>query len=276
MAYVVGALLIGVGLAHGVVWLIVGGSAVGPLSIRKPTTFGISFGITVIGLTWVSQFLALGQRTRRITLTVLAATCALEVFWVSLQHARGVMSHFNNATPLDSDMFKAAGATIACTVVVIAFFAFRAYATCTAPPAMALAIRIGVSILLVSMAAGVWMIVRGSAFDLDPDTVGSAGSIKLVHAVGMHAVQILPALAWVSSFGSSSERTRRNLVAVAGGGYALMVGLLAVLALLGTAFTAAGFVGAAAEVVAVGCLIFAWTAAIISLRRHRVAVPLRS
>lgn len=274
-AYVVGALLIGVGLAHGVVWLIVGGSAVGPLSIRKPTTFGISFGLTVIGLTWVSQFLGLKPRTQRLSLALLVVTCALEVAWVSMQHARGVLSHFNNSTELDGDLFKVAGGVIAFTVLVIAFYAVRSFTTMSAPPALALAIRIGLLILLASMAAGAWMIVRGTAFDAPPDTLGPAGNIKLVHAIGMHAIQILPALAWVLSFGSFSERSRRNLVAVAGGGYALMVGLTAVLALLGTAVTTPGFVGAVAGFVAVVSMIGAWLAAIVSLRSRRSALRAR-
>jgi hypothetical protein len=269
-AYVVGALLVGVGLAHGVVWLMVGGSAVGPLSIRKPTTFGISFGLTVIGLTWVSQFLRLGQRTQRLSLAVLSVTCALEVLWVSVQHARGVMSHFNDSTPLDDTMFKVAGVAVAFTVLVIAFYAVRSFATNSAPPALALAIQIGLLILLVSMVAGLWMILRGTAFDETPDTNGAAGNIKLVHAVGMHAVQLLPALAWVLSFGSFSERSQRNLVAIAGGGYALMVGLTAVLALLGTAVTAPGFLGAVVGLAAVVSMTAAWVTALVSLRS---AVP---
>jgi hypothetical protein len=213
----------------------------------------------------VSQFLSLGDRMLRVTLTLFAAACAIELGWVSLQHARGVMSHFNDSTPLDNGLFLGAGATVAVAVLIIAFYAFRSFTSSTAPPALTLAIRIGLVILLVSMAAGLWMILRGTD-DLPPDTVGAAGSIKLLHAVGMHALQFLPALAWVSSFGSFSERTRRNLVALAGGGYVLMVGLAAVLALLGTAVTAAGVLGTAAELVALICMIAAWGAGLLSLR----------
>ena len=43
LAYVVGARLILVGLAHAAIWAVVGGWAAGALSWRKPTAFGISF-----------------------------------------------------------------------------------------------------------------------------------------------------------------------------------------------------------------------------------------
>jgi hypothetical protein len=46
LAYLVGAGLILIGLAHAAMWALAGGSASGALSWRKPTTFGLSFGLT--------------------------------------------------------------------------------------------------------------------------------------------------------------------------------------------------------------------------------------
>jgi hypothetical protein len=45
LAYLVGAGLILIGLAHAAIWAVAGGSASGALSWRKSTTFGISFGL---------------------------------------------------------------------------------------------------------------------------------------------------------------------------------------------------------------------------------------
>ena len=50
LAYLVGAGLIVIGLAHAAMWALAGGSASGPVSWRKPTTFGISFGLTTVTL----------------------------------------------------------------------------------------------------------------------------------------------------------------------------------------------------------------------------------
>ena len=85
LADLFGLALIATGLLHAAVWAVVGGSAAGPLSWRKPTTFGISFGLTTLTLGWVAACL-------------LCASTALEVAWASLQHARGVPSHCNTAT----------------------------------------------------------------------------------------------------------------------------------------------------------------------------------
>jgi hypothetical protein len=57
LAYLVGAGLILVGLAHAGIWAVTGGSATGALSWRKPTTFGISFGLTTLTLGWVAGYL---------------------------------------------------------------------------------------------------------------------------------------------------------------------------------------------------------------------------
>jgi hypothetical protein len=40
------------------------GSWQGPLSLRKPATFGRSFGLTQFTVVWVSRFIALSRRAR--------------------------------------------------------------------------------------------------------------------------------------------------------------------------------------------------------------------
>lgn len=46
LTYLVGIALIAVGLAHLAAWAATGGPWLGPLGWRKPTTFGVSFGLT--------------------------------------------------------------------------------------------------------------------------------------------------------------------------------------------------------------------------------------
>jgi len=48
IGYLVGAVLLASGLIHFALLAIGGGSWAGPLSLRKPTTFGLSFGLTLI------------------------------------------------------------------------------------------------------------------------------------------------------------------------------------------------------------------------------------
>jgi hypothetical protein len=89
LAYVVGAALILVGLGHLAAWLVVGGAWAGPVSWRRPATFGISFGLTTVTLAWVTGHLRITDRTRWLLLGPLAAATSYEVAWVVVQHARG-------------------------------------------------------------------------------------------------------------------------------------------------------------------------------------------
>jgi hypothetical protein len=105
LAYLVGAALIAVGLIHAGFGALTGESASGPLSWRKPATFGISFGITTATLGWVALYLPIRRRIGWVVSGLLSASITFEVGWVTVQHARGVPSHFNNATPLDEALF---------------------------------------------------------------------------------------------------------------------------------------------------------------------------
>src|SRR5262245_51670230 len=101
-AYVVGALLFGSGLVHLALLVVTGASWGGPLSLRKAATFGLSFGVTLITLSWVASFLDLSARGRAIVFGVLTVTSVIETALVSLQVWRGVPSHFNLETTFDA------------------------------------------------------------------------------------------------------------------------------------------------------------------------------
>jgi hypothetical protein len=108
--YAVGGALILVGLAHLGAWLVVGGAWAGPASFRKPTTFGISFGLTTSTLAWITGRLRLTDRTRWLLLGPLAAADTYEVAWVTIQRWRGVASHFNQAIAADYALFLGSAA----------------------------------------------------------------------------------------------------------------------------------------------------------------------
>jgi hypothetical protein len=154
-AYAVGGTLILVGLAHLVAWLAVGGAWQGPVSLRKPTTFGISFGLTTITLAWITGRLQISDRTRWLLLGPLAAADTYEVAWVAVQRWRGVASHFNFATPLDTWLFLAGAAAITVTVTVIVAVTALSFTRLRAAPSMVVAVRAGLLILLVAQGVGV-------------------------------------------------------------------------------------------------------------------------
>jgi hypothetical protein len=233
LAYLVGAGLIVVGLAHAGMWAVAGGSAAGPLSWRKPTTFGISFGLTTLTLGWVGLYLPVRQVIGWIAAGLLCASTTYEVAWVVIQHARGVLSHFNDTTPLDERLFILGAVMVAIAILVIAAMTMAAFVRTTAPAPMALAIQSGLLALLAAQATGVWMLLHGLALldaDADPaihsmSTYGAAGTMKFAHAVPMHAIQVLAALAWLLSLSGLPQRRQLQLVALAVVGYAGLFGV---------------------------------------------------
>ena len=270
-AYVVGGALVVVGLAHLVAWLVVGGAWAGPVPFRKPTTFGISFGLTTITLAWVTGQQQVSDRTGWLLLGPLATADTCEVIWVSVQRWRGVPSHFNFDTTLDTWLFLLGGAAIAVTITVILVLTVLAFTAMPAPPSMALAIRAGLLILLVAQAVGGWMIGHGVGPASDGATTGlttfgAAGVMKVPHAVAIHAIQVLPALAWLLSFAALPERRRLGLVRIAALGYAALVVVSVLQAATGLAPFDVGVVAAVLYLLGLGLLGAAFVAALLALR----------
>jgi hypothetical protein len=233
LAYLVGAGLIVVGLAHAGLWALAGGSASGALSWRKPTTFGISFGLTTLTLGWVASYLPVRPRLGWLAAGLLCAATSYEVAWVTVQHARGVPAHFNDTTVLDERLFILGAVMVAIAIVVIAAMTLAAFVHTTAPAPMAVAIRAGLVGLLAAQVTGVWMLLHGLALldaDADPvtasmSTYGAAGQLKFVHAVPMHTIQVLAVLAWLLAWSGLPQRRQTRLVALAVVGYGGLFGV---------------------------------------------------
>ncbi|GHE06896.1 hypothetical protein [Streptomyces alanosinicus] len=222
-----GLLLVLSGLMHLVVFAVDGGSWDGPVSWRKPVTFGLSFGLTLIALTWVTSYLRIGPRLRSVLLLVLAADCVVEVGGITLQAWRRVPSHLNMETPFDTAVSMTLAAGGAVLVVLLTVFAVASFRRRPAGPAgMPLAIRSGFAILLVALASGAAMIARGVVLTRtghQEAAYHSTAPLKPLHGVSLHAVLVLPALAWLLSRSPWDERTRGRLMATAVGCYAAAV-----------------------------------------------------
>jgi hypothetical protein len=217
MSYVVGGVLFVSGLVHVAVLLVTGWTWIGPVSLRKAATFGLSFGLTVASLAWATSFLRL--RARGLVLGVFLVTSVVETALISMQAWRGVPSHFNFETPFDTAVSTtlALGGGVLVVVGIVCTVAAFAGAGALAP-SMALAVRTGLVVLLVAFATGAVMVARGvtesrsGAARLAYDT---AGSLKPLHAVAMHAVLVIPALAWLLAHTAWAEERRLRLVWVA-------------------------------------------------------------
>jgi hypothetical protein len=230
VAYALAAVLFASGLVHLTVLLVSGGSWTGPLSMRKPTTFGLSFGLTLASVTWATSFLHLGARAGNLLLGAFTAASVVEVTLVSTQFWRGVPSHFNFETGLDTAItatLAAGGGVIVATVLTWTLVAFRAVAD--APPSLRLALRFGFVVLLLAMAIGAAMIATGTAARDNPQLAyTTAGFLKPAHAVAMHAILVIPGLAWVLTFTRWPERGRLALVRLGVAGYLLLTAVVVI------------------------------------------------
>jgi hypothetical protein len=216
-AYVCGGLLILSGLFHGVVYLVDGGPWDGPVSWRKPIVFGLSFGVTLVTLAWILGFLRPGKVVAWIIVGILAVASIGEVALISMQKWRGVASHFNESTPFDESVFSMMGLLVTVVIVLTVVLTLWSFFRLDAPPSLALAIRAGLVTMLVGQAVGAQMIVEGG------NTYGAAGALKVPHALSLHAIQVLPALALLLLLSRTAERQRVRVVALGIVGYAVLI-----------------------------------------------------
>ncbi|SDP10596.1 hypothetical protein SAMN05660199_03164 [Klenkia soli] len=230
----------------------------------KPLKFSISIGIYAVTIAWLLTLLpARRQRLGRGLAWVVVAGMVVEMVAIVGAVALGTTSHFNVSTPLHSAVWASMGTAIAAVwlvTLVLAVLLWRA----SDDAARRLAIRAGLLVGLAGMAVA-FLMTSPTPDQLDsfsgiagahavgvPDggagipllgwsTVG--GDLRVPHFVGMHALQVLPLLA----FGLEALRarvpalqnagTRFRIVAVASVGYAVLVVLLTLQALAGIPVT---------------------------------------
>ena len=156
----------------------------------------------------------------------------LETMLVSLQAWRGVPSHFNLETTFDGSvarMLAAGGFVLVMIIGTLLIVAFRRDPT--TPISLRIAVRFGFVLLFTSMVVGGLMIAKGMTlvFGGDPHTAyATGGTLKPTHAATMHAILVLPLLAWLLSFAEWPEGRRVIVVVLASAGYVLCAAVVAV------------------------------------------------
>ncbi|NEB80197.1 hypothetical protein G3I40_34070 [Streptomyces sp. SID14478] len=227
LCYATGVALVASGLVHLAVLGIDGGPWDGPVSWRKPFTFGLSFGLTLMALTWVTSYLQVRARVRTVLLVVFAADCVLEVGGITLQAWRKVPSHLNMESAFNTvvSMSLAVGGGI--LVVLLTAFAVASFRNRpSGPTGMSLAVRAGFAALLVALASGAAMIARGVVLTRtghQEAAYHSTAALKPLHGVSLHAVLVLPVLAWFMSRTAWGERTKERVMYAAVGCYVAAV-----------------------------------------------------
>ncbi|MFF4535911.1 hypothetical protein [Streptomyces aureus] len=219
LCHATGALLVLSGLLHLVVFAVDGGPWDGPVSWRKPVTFGLSFGLTLMAITWVTSYVRMAARARGVLLLVFAADCVVEVGGITLQAWRRVPSHLDMETGFDTAVSMTLAVGGAVLVVVLTAFAVASFRSRPDGPAgMPLAVRSGFAVLLLALASGAVMIARGVVLTRtghQEAAYHSTAPLKPLHGVSLHAVLVLPALAWLLARTDWSEERRERIVRAA-------------------------------------------------------------
>lgn len=195
-----GIALIGCGLLHGLAGLLHAEGWEGPLSYRKPLLFGVSFGVTLLSLGWLAPKLPRRPWDSWLELGWVS-TLTAEVLLVSLQYWRGQPSHFNSAGALNVAIESTMTLLVSVATALLTWVTVRSLGRLQAPPDMRLAIRAGLVFLWLSCLVGFAISFLGHqqlAIGLDPEVFGTAGVLKFPHGVAIHALQVLPLLAFTA------------------------------------------------------------------------------
>lgn len=270
--YWAGAALIASGLLHVGMLVVDPGPWHGPVSWRKPIVFGLSFGVTAWGVGWVLGLLQRRPRLGWATGGALSVASVVEVGAITLQRWRGVASHFNDATPFDETMFGVMGASVVLVAVAIVAVLIWAALGLRDDPVVWWAAIVGLGSLVAASRIGVDMVGEGKAV-LDatgrvPESIvfGAAGSAKLAHAIGMHAIQVLGALAVVLRLGRSPAAEQRRVMRLAAVAYTGMFAIVVVQAYAGRALHDLPATSLAAALLAIAVLVRATLSALRSWR----------
>lgn len=201
IAQLVAFSLIASGVVHlGLIW-IQSAAWDGPVSLRKPALFGISAGLTVWSLAWVATKI----RERSFSTLILNFTSVLlflEVGLITLQYWRGVPSHFNRTSVFNANIESTMLGLILIAALGVLWFTIQTFWLKPVDAAYSIAIRGGMWLLTISCAIGVIVTVIGEynlSNGASVERYGDAGVLKYPHGAAIHALQLLPIVAFLTS-----------------------------------------------------------------------------
>ncbi len=200
LALSVTALLLISGCVHLAILAILGTTWHGPLSFRKPALFGISGGMTMWSLAWLMTQLS-PKRFDRLFINAIAISLFIEVSLITLQTWRGVASHFNHSTSVDAAIESTMLGLILFVTGGVFYLTWRTRWLRSIDPAMAIATRGGMVLLALSCMLGIATSVLGEvslSAGRSYELWGRAGVLKFPHGVALHAIQMLPIVAWLA------------------------------------------------------------------------------
>lgn len=172
----------------------------------KPFKFAVSIGVYAWTMAWYCYYLPASFNVKIFNWGVVGLL-GFEIVYIAWQAGRGQLSHFNTSTPVYALLFALMG--IAASLVTF-YTAYIGLLFCTnvfplLPGYYLWAIRLGIFIFVVFSLQGFAMGAKLSHTVGAPDgTEGipllnwskQFGDLRVAHFIGMHALQILPIVAY--------------------------------------------------------------------------------
>ena len=174
----------------------------------KPIKFAASLGIYLLTMAWYLHYLmAERPRAAKRVGTLIAVVMVLEYAAIFSQGARGVISHYNYATPYDGLIFSLMGVLISLNTFFVVYVLYLFSRNRPAiPQAYLWGIRFGLLFFLVFGLEG-WVMISNNAHSVGVPDGGEGlpflgwstkgGDLRYAHFIGMHALQALPLAGWL-------------------------------------------------------------------------------
>ncbi|OEK00193.1 hypothetical protein BFP97_01105 [Roseivirga sp. 4D4] len=173
---------------------------------HKPIKFALSTAILVWSVGWYTGYL---PATKEVSIInwILITTLAFEVTYIAWKASKGEASHYNQSSNFHSFMFSMMALAASLATIAVAYIGLKFFATPLPdlPNYYVWAIRLGIALFVVFSFEG---FVMGANM---AHTVGGRdgtpgipflnwsltyGDLRIAHFIGMHALQVIPILAW--------------------------------------------------------------------------------
>ena len=189
----------------------------------KPMKFCISTAIYVWTYSWLLHDIQKPWHKLKSSLKwIVFLSMAIEMFIVILQGARGVRSHFNFETNIDSLLFGVMGIFIMINTVVIFILAIMYFFNHdNLKPNYLLGLRLALIIFIAGNMIGGMMISNGQhAVGVSDGGDGLpflnwsklGGDLRIAHFMGLHSLQIIPFLSYITIQKIDSMMKQRVLI----------------------------------------------------------------
>ncbi|BEP14110.1 hypothetical protein acdb102_24210 [Acidothermaceae bacterium B102] len=210
----------------------------------KPAKFGVSIAFYCGTLAWMLSYVRGHDSVVRAIAWTTAVCLVLELMLIDVQVLRGTTSHFNVSTPFDATVVGAMGALVIAVFVATVVAAVLLLRQGAIPGWLSYGIGGGLVVTLLGMAEAVLMVANTRGHSTGGHTVGGPdggpglpllgwstehGDLRVAHFVGLHALQLIPLLAWAlhTYLPDTTDHALKRLIVLGTVAYAGVVVLLA-------------------------------------------------